>query len=216
MPLFKEWAPDEFSLAAIWHIEEEESFFQVNTGLTPSIRHPRRRIEHLAGRYLLQHLREDFPLFHITPDIHDKPRIPEDQYLFSISHSYPYVAAILSDHEECGIDIQVWHKDMNRIVHMFLSEKEKFVCKNEVHTYNLAWSLKEAVYKWNGRRGADFIRDFPIQRLDEQIISNSDNSADREFIVEMNCMDKAVQPKGFLFRDFSLAYMVRDIPDRIK
>jgi phosphopantetheinyl transferase len=216
MPLLKEWAPDAFSLAAIWHIEEEESFFQVNTGLTPSIRHPRRRIEHLAGRFLLQHLREDFPLFHIAPDEHDKPRIPEDQYLFNVSHSYPFVAAVLSDHEECGIDIQVWHKDMNRIVHMFLSEQEKVVCRQDAAIYNLAWSLKEAVYKWNGRRGADFIRDFPIQKLDEQIINNPNQCFEREFIVEMDCMGKLVQPKGFLFKDFSLAYIVKDIPDRIK
>lgn len=210
MPLFKEWAPDEFSLAAIWHIEEEESFFQDKTGLTPSIRHPRRRLEHLAGRFLLQHLRNDFPLFHIAPDEHDKPRIPEDQYLFNVSHSYPYVAAVLSDHEECGIDIQVWHKDMSRIVHMFLSDREKQVCLEDAQRYNLAWSLKEAVYKWKGRRGADFIRDFPISLMNEQISDFSLGEFGRDFQIEMGCMGELVQPKGFLFKDFSLAYMIRD------
>lgn len=212
MPLFKEWAPDEFSLAAIWHIEEEESFFLDKTRLSPDIRHPRRRLEHLAGRHLLQHLREDFPLIHIAPDEHDKPRIPQDQYLFNVSHSYPYVAAVLSDHEECGIDIQVWHKDISRIAHMFLSEKEKQVCGEDALLYNLAWSLKETVYKWKGRRGADFIRDFPISLMKEQISDFSLGEFERDFQIEMSCMGEAVQPKGFLFKDFSLAYLVRDIP----
>jgi phosphopantetheinyl transferase len=210
MPLYKEWSPDGHSLAAIWHIEEEESFFQIPTGLNPDIKHPRRRIEHLAGRYLLQYLKVDFPLHHIVADEHDKPRLPENRYFFSISHSHPYVAALISDREECGIDIQVWHKRIETITHMFLSEGEQQTCMSDPRLITLAWSIKEAVYKWNGRRGADFIRDLPIQALIEQQPTFYQPAAPIPFALEMQCFHRPVMPTGFIYKDFVLAYLVGD------
>ena len=214
MPLYKEWSPDDHSLAAIWHIEEEESFFQIPTGVNPDIKHPRRRIEHLAGRYLLQHLKEDFPLFHIAADKHDKPRIPQNQYFFSISHSHPYVAALISDTEECGIDIQVWHKRMESIVHMFLSDDEQVICEGDAQLMTLAWSIKEAAYKWNGRRGADLIRDLTIRRMVEENSGDYLPYTPVPFFVEMQCFGMDILPKGIIYKDFALAYLVKDRPDQ--
>src|ERR1043165_73267 len=104
MPLLREWESDPHSLAAIWKIEEPEDFFTAGTGLMPDIKNEKRRMEHLAGRYLLRHVQEDFPLHHIAKDDQDKPRLPGNRYYFSISHSYPYVAVVVSETRECGID----------------------------------------------------------------------------------------------------------------
>ena len=228
MPLYTEWSPDKHSLAAIWHVDEDEAFFQTRTGVITEIRHPKKRLEHLAGRYLLQHLKVDFPLHHITPDQHDKPRVPEDRYFFSISHSHPYVAAVLSDAEECGIDIQCWHPNIERIAHMFLSEEELRLCassssggsvptpregqreagRSRRETITLAWSAKEAAYKWHGRRGADFIRDLPIKHFLEESTARCPPNAPDYFRVEMKCYDIDIQPVCALFGDFALAYLV--------
>lgn len=163
MPLLKEWEPDPHSLAAIWKIDEEEAFFTAGTGVDAThINHPKRRLEHLAGRYLLQHLKEDFPLHHIAPDVHDKPRIPEDKYRFSISHSFPYVAAQISDTHECGIDIQTWHRGMEALQDKFLSPGEQEAFSGNTAYLHLAWCAKEAAYKWNGRRSIDFIEHMRI------------------------------------------------------
>jgi phosphopantetheinyl transferase len=157
MPLYREWSSDPFSLAAIWEITEPESFFTERTGLTIDIKSEKRRLEHLAGRFLLKYLQQDFPLLNIQPDEHDKPRLAGNQYYFSISHSYPYVAAVVSPYVECGIDIQVWHPRMQHIQHKFLSDIEQQFFQNDPRLLTMAWSAKEAAYKWQGRRGVEFI-----------------------------------------------------------
>ena len=216
MPLYKEWSPDIHSLAAIWHIGEDEIFFRQATGIISAVKHPRKRIEHLAGRYLLQHLKEDFPLHHIAPDVHDKPRLPEDQYFFNISHSYPYVAAVISDIEECGIDIQTWHPRMAAIAHMFLSVSEQALCRNDARLMTLAWSAKEAAYKWYGRRGVDFIRDLPIQNLPEQSDPFHSLLNMKPFYMEIECFGNPISLGAALYKDFALAYLIRPRLDKEK
>ncbi len=167
MPLFKEWTIGDTALAAIWKIEEPEAFFAERTGLQPDIKNEKRRIEHLAGRFLLTHLQHDFPLLNISPDQHDKPRIAENRFFFSISHSWPYVAAVIDTTHEAGIDIQTWHPHIERIQHKFLSPAEQLLFRNDRQLITLAWCAKEAAYKWNGRRGVDFIEHLPISFFDE-------------------------------------------------
>jgi phosphopantetheinyl transferase len=165
MPLYKEWSSDPYSLAAIWQIEEPEAFFTERTGYRSDIKNEKRRLEHLAGRFLLKHLKADFPLLSIKPDTHDKPRIEDNQYFFSISHSYPYVAVVVSPYVECGIDIQVWHPRMEQLQHKFLSEQEQKLFKNDPKLITMAWCAKEAAYKWQGRRGVEFIDHLTIDNI---------------------------------------------------
>ena len=167
MPLYREWSSDPYSLAAIWEIGEPESFFLERTGITSDLRHEKRRLEHLAGRFLLRHLEADFPLLHIKPDEHDKPRLEDNRFYFSISHSFPYVAAVVSPYVECGIDIQVWHHRMEVLQHKFLSDREQQYFDNDPRLITLAWCAKEAVYKWQGRRGVDFMEHLPIVNFAE-------------------------------------------------
>lgn len=168
MPLYREWVIDNNSLAAIWKIEEPESFFAERTGVVATMANEKKRKEHLAGRFLLTHLKHDFPLWNIRPDIHDKPRIDHNEYYFSISHSYPYVAAVINSHREAGIDIQTWHPRINRIQHKFLSASEQELFGNDPAMLIVAWCAKEAAYKWQGRRGVDFITHLPIASVDAQ------------------------------------------------
>jgi 4'-phosphopantetheinyl transferase EntD len=209
MPLFQEWSPNEHSLAAIWHIEEEEEFFGEKTRLTSQIKHPRKRIEYLTGRYLLMHLRDDFPLHHITPDEHDKPRVPANRLFFSISHSYPYVAAVLSVEEECGIDVQVWKDNIAEISHMYLSDEEEALCRGDKRLLTLAWSAKEAAYKWYGRRKTEFIRDLPIMGVvgDKRDFSPQGQEMDVE--INMSCYGIALSPKCMLYKDFAFAHVIQ-------
>jgi phosphopantetheinyl transferase len=162
MPLYREWSIAHHSLAAIWEIDEPERFFKERTGLEPDIKFEKRRMEHLAGRFLLKHLEEDFPLYNIQPDLHDKPRIDGNAYYFSISHSWPYVAVVVSPSHECGIDIQTWHPRIEKIQHKFLSAEEQALFNNDQKLLTMTWCAKEAAYKWQGRRGIEFIDHLPI------------------------------------------------------
>lgn len=213
MPLYKEWSPDAHSLAAIWQIEEPEAFFIAQTGLNSHIKHPKKRIEHLCGRYLLQYLRDDFPLHHIIQDTHDKPRLPEDRYFFSISHSYPYVAAVISDKEECGIDIQVWKDNIERTAYMFLSERELKMCHRDARMLILCWCAKEAAYKWWGRRKVDFIKDLPIKVIIGAEAPFSPHNSINNIFAIMYCFDREITLKSVLDRDFALSCIVRHRPN---
>lgn len=165
MPLYREWSSDAYSLAAIWKIEEPEDYFRERTGLSSTIRADRRRIEHLAGRFLLRHLHQDFPLLDIAPDGEDKPRLPGNAHFFSLSHSYPYVAAVVSKYVECGIDIQIWRARMGWISHRFLNERERGLLGGDRLLTGQAWSAKEAAYKWQGLRGVQFSEHLLIRNI---------------------------------------------------
>jgi phosphopantetheinyl transferase len=204
MALFKEWEPDEHSLAAIWKIEEPEAFFVAQTGIQSDIKSEKRRLERLAGRFLLQFLKEDFPLHHIYADAQDKPRIPDDRYYFSISHSYPYVAAMISDKTECGIDVQVWHARMQALQNKFLSEREQQFFQNDTHLITLAWDAKEAAYKWLGQRGIDFIQHLPIHSFKEL-----DGYYFFELMAGLPGQARRLSVEAFLTDDFGLAFTTK-------
>ena len=201
MALYKEWEPGTHSLAAIWKIEEPESFFREATGLNSEIKNEKKRIEHLASRYLLKHLEEDFPLHQIRKDEHDKPRIEQNEFFFSISHSWPYVAAMIDPRGEVGIDIQTWHPRITDIRNKYLSagEQETF---NDATLLTVAWTAKEAAYKWNGRRGVDFIQHLPI----ENFMRNGENSG-MTIYFKLSKVPQMIFIENIITTDFTCSYV---------
>ncbi|MGC4056734.1 MAG: 4'-phosphopantetheinyl transferase superfamily protein [Chitinophagaceae bacterium] len=206
MPLFREWAPDEHSLAAVWHITEEEHFFADQVPVrADTIRHGKRRIEFLAGRFLLQYLKNDFPLHAIAKNPNDKPVLPQGPYHFSVSHSYPYVACIIDELEDTGIDIECERASILSVKHKFLTEEESELFPDTLPDILLAWTAKEAAYKYQGLRGVDFRQHLRIvgwKNLTEaeKIISLKlpliSNSAEKTF-------------KSLIDKDFCLSYAIR-------
>ncbi len=205
MPLFREWSSDPYSLAAIWKIEEPESFFIERIGFGSDIRNDKRRQEFLAGRFLLKHLKEDFPLLNIRRDEHDKPRLDGNHYYFSISHSWPYVAAIVSPYVEAGIDIQTPHPRMLRLQDKFLNGEEKRLFGNDERLITLAWCAKEAVYKWQGRRGVEFKDHLLIQNFIQ-------TAADKNITIftQLTQPKRSVPVKCLSTADFDCAYVCHE------
>ena len=202
MPLYKEWEIGDHGLAAIWKVEEPESFFMERTGMVADIKAERRRIEHLAGRFLLKHLETDFPIHGIAKDKHDKPRLENDAFFFSISHSWPYIAAVVDPYSEAGIDIQTWHPKIEQIQHKFLSAEEQILFENDPKLITLAWSAKEAVYKWNGKRGVDFIEHMPV----EVFHKNAPNKNMTIYFKSKN-VPKMVSLENIINTDFTCSYV---------
>ena len=207
MPLYKAWESDDYSQAAIWKITEPETFFSEATGLQFDIGHERRRLERHAGRYLLQLLKADFPLDQIAPDAHDKPRLDGNPCFFSISHSWPYVAAVLSPWAEAGIDIQCWRPGMHRLQHKYLSPAEQQLLGPCARRLTLAWSAKEAAYKWQGRRGVDFREHLPITGLYEE-------GGQLQLSIRLELLNPApmITVAGWEEPDFAIAWVRQDAP----
>ena len=206
MGLYREWASDPYSLAAIWKIEEPESFFIERAGIAYNeIKNDKRRIERVAGRFLLKYLKQDFPLLNIRPDEHDKPRIDNNEYYFSISHSWPYVAAVVSPYVEAGIDIQCWHPRIEKIQHKFLSAAEQEMVGKDSRFITLAWSAKEAVYKWQGRRGVEFIEHLPLI-----LFHLEEENENIKINTQLTIPKREISIKPLLEKDFSCAYVVHN------
>ncbi len=159
MPLFFHYQINKTSKLAIWHITEEESFFANQIPLQSNITHPHKRLQHLAGRYLLQFLFPDFPYSELQIADTRKPFLPGEQYHFSISHCGAYAAAIASSTNRVGIDIEIPSEKVSRISHKFIHPAEaEFISINNLPLYNetLIWSAKEAAFKWYGLGQVDF------------------------------------------------------------
>lgn len=155
----------------IWHIEEPEDFFLAQVPLQRDIRHPHKRLQHLAGRYLLPFLFPGFPHKLIKIAETKKPFLPDEDFHFSISHCGNYAAAIVSSTHRVGIDIEIPTTKVALVREKFLHAEESAILANDynpvsaspfyAHDYQLRkltllWSAKEAVFKWYGNGEVDF------------------------------------------------------------
>ena len=164
LSLFYQHIINQTTKLGIWKIEEPEDFFLAEVPLQQSITHPHKRLQHLAGRYLLKYLFPGFPYDEILIADTRKPYLPGEQYHFSISHCGDYAAAIVSSTHRVGIDIEIPSSKVERISHKFIHENEKQWLDGflgEPQTSNLKlqtilWSAKEAIFKWYSLGGVDF------------------------------------------------------------
>lgn len=161
MPLFYQKNIHDHCRLAIWKIEENEDFFLQHVPLQRNITHPNKRLQHLAGRYLLSYLFPDFPCDDVRIADTRKPFLQNEQYHFSISHCGNFAAALVSSTERVGIDIEMITGKLVKIKHKFLHADElRFVNSqpesSQLQLLSILWSAKEAMYKWFGHGEVDF------------------------------------------------------------
>lgn len=152
----------------IWKISEPEDYFLKHVSIQKNISHPYKRLQHLAGRRLLKMLEPDFPVDTICVDSSGKPHLPDPVFQFSISHSENYAAAIVSRSNSVGIDVEKINPKLFRIAPKFLNEKERSQMPDNLVTYALCWSAKEAVYKWYGKKKVDFKKHIHLKAFHPQ------------------------------------------------
>ena len=169
MPVFFQHIINDTTRLGIWKIEESEDFFKGNVPQHRDVTHPHKRLQHLAGRFLLQFL---FPDELIKIADTKKPFLPNEQYHFSISHCGDYAAAIVSKDKRVGIDVEIPVEKIKKIQHKFVSTDEQRIFNllsgNSVdRRLTLLWSVKEAVYKWFGDGEVEFIEHIRLQNINE-------------------------------------------------
>ncbi|MFI5187873.1 MAG: 4'-phosphopantetheinyl transferase family protein [Chitinophagales bacterium] len=171
MPIFFQHQINETTRLGIWKIEETEEFFLSNVPLQKEVTHPHKRLQHLAGRFLLQFLFPGFPYELIKIADTRKPYLPGEQYHFSISHCGDYAAAIVSSNQRVGIDIEIPSGKAGRIMEKFLTKKEQGIFNSksfhDLRLTTLLWCCKESVYKWYGDGGVDFRRHIQLEGQNE-------------------------------------------------
>lgn len=174
MPLFFQQDIDESTKLGIWKIDEKEEYFLRQVPLQKEITHPHKRLQHLAGRFLLKQLFPDFPVELIRIADTKKPFLEDEAYHFSISHCNDYAAAIVSKTERVGVDVEIPSIKINRIKEKFLNVEELTRHSRlrdnyggqaplTTHHLTLMWCCKEAVYKWWSFGGVDFSEKIRLQ-----------------------------------------------------
>ncbi len=169
MPLIHQNQINTATKIGVWHITEAEIFFLQKVSLQRGITHPHKRLQHLAGRHLLLDLFPNFPLSLIQIADTRKPFLADEAFHFSISHCGDYAAAIVSTQNRVGVDIEIPHPKVERIQHKFISEKEKTVLDkvhaNDYNILTMTWSIKEAMFKWQGIGEVDFKKHMQIEAI---------------------------------------------------
>jgi phosphopantetheine--protein transferase-like protein len=178
MPLFYQHNINQDTKLGIWRIEEPESFFLEKVPLKRNVSHPYKRLQHLAGRYLLSFLFEDFPLEEIRVADTRQPFLASEKYHFSISHCGEYAAAVVSGNSRVGVDIELITPRIETVARKFLTEDEAHYFNEEYALFleqwglrgrvhqeflTMIWSAKEAIFKWYGRGELDFKRHMHLE-----------------------------------------------------
>jgi 4'-phosphopantetheinyl transferase EntD len=214
LPIFYQEDINPHTRLGIWKITEDESFFLQEVPFTEGVNHPFKRLQHLAGRYLLQYLFPDFPYEEILIADTRKPYLPHEQYHFSISHSGSYAAAIVSRQQRAGIDIELYSPKTALVKDKFLSEGEQSLLEHLLtgnhqpaidctllstkhQLFTLLWCAKEAVYKYWGAGGIDFKKHICIQAV---------STTAQQIDVLFTKQDKQLIIHYFLFETLCLAW----------
>jgi phosphopantetheinyl transferase len=200
MPIFFQHQINETTRLGIWKIEETEEFFKSNVPQHRDVTHPHKRLQHLAGRFLLQYLFPAFPYELIQIADTRKPYLPDEQYHFSISHCGDYAAAIVSKDRRVGIDIEIPAEKISLIMYKFLSATEHEIFhlvepnKDRIPFATLLWSAKESVFKWYGNGGVDFRKHIQLknQHEENEIIDCSFTKSNSELIIRYRYFDHLV------------------------
>jgi phosphopantetheinyl transferase len=179
MPLIYNHSINNYTKIGVWHITEAEDFFFEKFSLQQTITHPHKRLQHLAGRHLLSILFPSFPTVLIKIASTKKPFLEDEAFHFSISHCGDYAAAIVSTNNRVGVDIETPHPKIERIQHKFITPQEQVVLQNfssnMPQMLTMAWSIKEAIFKWYGLGQVDFKKHLQInsfQHIENEIVAD--------------------------------------------
>ena len=156
----------------VWQITEtEEELKQLSA--TPSdemeeisfIRSESLRKQRLAVRALLNTMFED--RVYLSHHDNGKPYLENNPTNISITHTEKYVAVILHEEENVGIDIESLDRDFSAVEKKALSEDEIDDLEDDKRNEQLAiyWCAKEAIYKLLSRYNVDFAENIEIERF---------------------------------------------------
>lgn len=158
---------------AVWKITETEAELR-ELSSTPSdemeeisfIKSESLRKQRLAVRALLNELFED--KVYLSHHDNGKPFLENCVTNISITHTDKYVAVILHDTEDVGIDIESLDRDFRAVELKALSEDEKDdLDDDDKRNEQLAiyWCAKEAIFKRVSMYNVDFAEQIEVDRF---------------------------------------------------
>lgn len=157
---------------AVWQITETEEQLKALSS-TPNdemeeilfIKSESLRKQKLAVRALLNEVFEE--KVYLGHHDNGKPFLENCITNISITHTEKYVAIIIDDEEDLGIDMESLDRDFSAVERKALSEEEKEDLDNSKKNEQLAiyWCAKEAIYKRMSQNRVDFAEQIEVEKF---------------------------------------------------
>ncbi|HIW64994.1 MAG TPA: 4'-phosphopantetheinyl transferase superfamily protein [Candidatus Alistipes intestinipullorum] len=122
----------------------------------------RRRAEYLTWRALVR--RRLGAGVRIAYDEVGAPVLPETPWYLSVAHCAGCVAVYLAD-VRCAVDVEPAVRDFHRVVDRIATPAERAL-SSDSRWPGVLWCVKECLYKYARRPGADFARDLRVESAD--------------------------------------------------
>ncbi|MBQ2522314.1 MAG: 4'-phosphopantetheinyl transferase superfamily protein [Bacteroidales bacterium] len=171
MALFlKKESEEDGTRIGVWQVSETEAELRAMTSIPSDeleeisfIKSESLRKQKLAVRALLDAMFEE--KVYLSHHDNGKPYIENSAVNISITHTDKYVAIILHESEEVGIDCESLDRDFSAVEKKALSEEEIDDLDDEKRNEQLAiyWCAKEAVYKKMSQYKVDFAEQIEVE-----------------------------------------------------
>ncbi len=173
MPLYLKKELEDKTRIGVWQVTETEEEL-VALGSVPSdemeeisfLRSESLRRQKLAVRALLNEMFED--KVYLSHHDNGRPYIENSVTNISITHTEKYVAVILNDNEDVGIDIESLSRDFSPVEKKALSEDEIDDLEDDGSRNGqlaIYWCAKEANYKMLGQYDVNFAEQIEVEKF---------------------------------------------------
>ena len=173
MPLYLKKELEDKTRIGVWQVTETEEELKALSSVPSDeleeisfIRSESLRRQKLAVRALLDEMFED--TVYLSHHDNGKPYIENSVTNISITHTEKYVAVILNDNEDVGIDIESLARDFSSVEKKALSEDEiDDLEEDDKRNGQLAiyWCAKEAIYKMLGQYDVNFAEQIEVEKF---------------------------------------------------
>ena len=187
----------------IWEITEDLSFFQTfpenwTTNKDQEIV-SQKKLESSAARFCLWNVCQQISEgpWDLRKDDRNRPYFDQSDYHISLSHSFPFVAAVISHKKTVGIDLERFGRNVEKIGPRFLSAEEWNRWQDSHSDLTKAWTCKEAIYKAMGVPGLAFQQDIQLPSF-----------ANNPFKIHVR--DKKITISTEVFEDFACSIAIED------
>ena len=157
---------------AVWHVTEtEEELIQLSSVPTDEMeeislfRNEDHRRQKLAVRALLNEVFEE--KMYLNHHDNGKPYLENCATNISITHTNKYVAIIIHDEEELGIDIESLDRNFAAVEQKALSEDEIDDLDDDKKNEQLAiyWCAKEAIFKRMSQNRVNYAEQIEVEKF---------------------------------------------------
>lgn len=190
----------------LWLIQEGEDALQQQLGnqfqVPDSFTNLNKRLEWLAGRLLIQELLVTMNVTFegIVKDQYGKPFLRNYPHHISLSHSYPYVAAIVDAEKVVGIDLEQPKEKLLRIAPRVLAAGELTDAGENLTKHCVYWCAKEALIKIYGKKDLTLAENLLISPFELK----KEGNITGQIIVKDSTTDIPLKYK--VFDDFVVAF----------